>query len=245
MRAKRSAPEAEIPGVRARGRDLLVEPGAEIAERLGGAGGGPLEILLEPGVLHGREQRRHVLLQVAGEAAEGHLPELGVGARHRGGEVGPRLRHRSRHRPGPLDERPHPLVERRVVAGEIEAGIDGAGVEHRVAPGPLGRLQPEEVGVDHHPQHLSLEGPPLVERRGIEFRRPLAFLLQPGDLAVHPLPAPVRQPAVEFMPPGAGREGGVQLEVPVQERAQKMVPPPRHHRGVQALQALGLRVHGG
>ena len=85
-----------------------MEPGAQLAQRPRGGGVGLLELRLERRVLHGGEHRRDVRLQIAGEPAEGHLPQLGVGARHRGAQVGSHLPRRARDGPGVVDERPHP-----------------------------------------------------------------------------------------------------------------------------------------
>ena len=54
----------------------------------------------------------------------------------------------ARHGARVVDVGPHPLGERRVLADQVEAGIERARVEQRIAPRPVGLGAPEEVGVE-------------------------------------------------------------------------------------------------
>ena len=107
---------------------------------------------------------------------------------------------------------------------------------------PLRLFEPEEVGVGHRHQQLALEAPRLVEDRGVEGERPPAVLPQPRHLVLERRRAPVGQAAVELVAARSGSEGGMGLEVALDERPDELVPL-RRRRRVHGRQRLPWRLH--
>ena len=85
------------------------------------------------------------MLEVLRETAECELSLVDIGSWHRRPKIGLNGSQQRRERLLPGDEGPHPLVEWSIGPGEINARIDGAVVEVRIAIWPLRRLHPEQV----------------------------------------------------------------------------------------------------
>ena len=209
---------------------LACEPRLESRHRGGGGGARVGEVLLRRTVLHPREDLGSIVaeeLHVAAEIVDGALHEA---RREWCTQVGANVRGELRDRVQITDVGAHARRERRVVAIQVDLGVELSQVPRRVGERRLRALEPEQITVGDGEHDLALEPFGLRECSRVERLRLGTHRVQPRHFRGDAARAPVGHLTVELVTSRLHGEVGVGVEIAVDEPGRKLRPVVRGRR---------------
>ena len=222
---------------------LALEPGLESRHRGGGGCARLGQILLRCAVLHSCEDLGSVVAEevhVAAEIVDGALHEARGKWRT---QVGANVRGELRDGVQITDVGAHARRERRVVAIQVDLGVELLQVPRGVGEWGLRPFEPEEVTVGHGEHDLALELFGLGQCRRIERLRFGAHGVQSRDFRGDAVGAPVGHLPVELVASCLHREVRVGAEIAFNEGRRKLGPAVGRLRGRRG--GRGGRARGG
>ena len=130
---------------------------------------------------------------------------------------------RLRQRALEFDERAHPDIEWRVLAGEIRRGIEGVDVERRVSERRLRGFQPEKIAIDARDEAIAFKALIGAQSGVLERHGARALRVQICDLMSNRSRTAIGQLTVKLVTPDVHGKGRLGLEIGLE----KLITIPR------------------